>query len=101
MSELDDFLRNAQRTMFPQMKRAAFAILPMVDPDPKLCLEIGTAVMFNKPILVICPKGKRVPLALRTIATKIVEEFDPDDEMAKLRARTAIREILESLRFRG
>lgn len=99
--EFDRYLEHARREMFPKMQGSAFTLTILGKPDPKLCLEIGAAIMFDKPILVVVPRGVAVPLALRTIAHKIVEIDGPDDEGSKQRIMAAVEEMAEMLRFRG
>lgn len=99
--EFDGYLEHARREMFPKMQSSAFVMAVLGTPDPKLCLEIGAAILFDKPIVVIVPRGIAVPLALRTIAHKIVEMDGPDDEGSKQRISAAVEEMMQTLRFRG
>lgn len=98
---MDEFLEHARRDMFPKMKSSAFVLSIMGEPDPKLCLEIGAAIMFNKPILVVVPKGCEVPLALRTIAHKIVDIDDMKNAESQKTFLAAVQEMAEAARFRG
>ncbi len=101
---MDEYLERARREMFPKMRNSAFVMTIVGEPDPKLCLEVGAAILFDKPILLLVPRGRRVPLALRTIANKIVEldgdGVDPSDA-DKERLSTAVNELMEASRFRG
>ena len=98
---MDEFLEHARRDMFPKMKSSAFVLSIMGEPDPKLCLEIGAAIMFNKPILVVVPKGCEVPLALRTIAHKIVDIDDMKNAESQKTFLAAVQEMAEAARVRG
>jgi hypothetical protein len=101
--ELQDYFDHAQREMFPRMKSSAFCISIIGEPDPKLCMEIGAAIMFDKPILVILPRGRNLPLSLRTIAHKVVEIESDDlkDPASRNRLSAAVSEVLEFAKFRG
>jgi hypothetical protein len=101
MSDLDDFLERARREMFPKMKGSAMSMMIVDEPDPKLCLELGAAILFDKPILCIVPKGRHVPLALRTIAHRIIEVDNPPTETDGRAIVAAANELIEAGRFRG
>lgn len=42
------------------------------DPDPKQALEIGYAVLLDKPIIVVVPAGRQGPPGLERIAHRVV-----------------------------
>lgn len=46
--------------------------------EPQCALELGIAVMLDKPIYLIVPKGTKVSENLRRLARGL-EFFDPDD----------------------
>jgi hypothetical protein len=96
-----EYFALAKREMFPKMQDSAFVLSIVGDPDPKLCLEIGAAIMFDKPIIAVVPKGRPIPLSLRTIAHKVVELDDPTSESSRKVLMDAITELTESIRFRG
>ena len=98
--DLDRYLERARREMFPKMKGSALCLTILGDPDPKLALELGAAILFNKPIVLCVPKGREVPLSLRTIAHKIVEVDDMNDEESRKLLTAAISEVMETLPFR-
>lgn len=96
---LERFLDRAEQEMFPKVKSSCMVIMTPWDkePDAKVCLELGAAIFFNKPLLVIVNRDDRVPLALRTIATKIVE-IDAMDDAAKCAISAAMKEMAEMIR---
>lgn len=101
MKELDDYFEHARAEMFPKMKESAISLVIAGEPDPKLCMEIGAAIMFDKPILAIVRRGQDIPLSLRTIAHKVVEVTEPMDEASKNRLQSAINQMIEASQFRG
>ena len=88
--EAKDFLFRAERDMFPKMKASVMSlVIGAENADAKLALEVGAAVLFDKPLLVIVPKGRVIPQGLRKVATLIVEDFDfaaPDSQARLQRA---------------
>ena len=94
-AEVKDFLFRAQRDLFPKMKASALSmVIGSDEPDAKLALEIGAALLFDKPLILVVQKGRKVSAALRRIAHSIVEvdDFASPETMGKL--RDAIRGII-------
>lgn len=92
--QLEKYFAHARREMYPKLKRSAMSITILSDdPDPKLCLELGAAILFEKPIVVLAVKGVIVPDALRRIAAKIVE-VDELDDSARAKLAEAIEDAL-------
>lgn len=90
------YLRRAQADMFPKLKESALSLTILgADPDPKLCLELGAAILFDKPILVIVPEGVRVPANLKRCAAAIVYG-DPHDPSVEKQIRDALADILKN-----
>lgn len=101
-AKLNKYFEHARANMFPAMKDSAFVLsIATNEPDPKLCLEIGAAICFNKPILVVVPRGCSVPLSLRTIAHKIVEIDDMKSAQSQRSLTAAIKEMHDTLQFRS
>jgi hypothetical protein len=96
-----EYFEHARREMFPKLKASALSMVLLGDPDPKLCLELGASILFNKPIIVLVPAGREVPLSLRTIANKIVEISTPPTEADGLAIKRAINEMVKAAAFRG
>lgn len=46
--------------------------------DPQCALELGIAILLDKPILLLAPKGTKIPRALERAATGI-SFYNPDD----------------------
>lgn len=72
--KMAEWLDRGRREMFPKMKESALSMtIWNENPDPKLVLEVGAAVCFNKPILVLAVKGVPIPPMLRSLAVEIIE----------------------------
>jgi hypothetical protein len=99
--EFQDYFDRARRELFPKMAGSAFCLSIVGTPDPKLCMEIGAAILFNKPIMLVIPRGRTIPLSLRTIAHEIVEIDGMEDAASKDRITAAVKRMIEVARFRG
>jgi hypothetical protein len=76
-SEVKDFLFRAERDMLPKMKASAMSLVIGAEhADIKLALEVGAAILFDKPLLVVVPPGRLIPEGLRRVATLVLEDFD-------------------------
>ena len=86
--EVKDFLFRAERDMFPKMKASVMSlVIGSEKPDVKLALEVGAAILFDKPLLIVVPPGRTIPASLRRVATVVLEEFDftAPDSQARLK----------------
>jgi len=62
--------------------------------DPKCALELGIALLLDKPIALMVCKGTQVPENLKKVA-KAIEYFDPDDRDD---VRRASQELVSKMR---
>lgn len=78
--ETNAWLARQKERLEPQLRDTAFAMVQLDgsddDVDPRWCVELGYLIMLNKPILVMKPRGSRIPLKLRQVADEIVD-YDP------------------------
>ena len=82
--ELKAYFLHAQREMFPKLKSSAVSIAIMSDdPDPKLCLELGAAILFDKPILALVPDDRPLPANLKRVAAAVVRGNLKDPRVMK------------------
>jgi len=102
--ERHPFFQHARNSTFPMIEGAynALMILDGGKPHPKFCLELGAAIMFDKPILLLVLPGVEIPLGLRTIANKIVEvaDNDPKSPETQRRLTAPLREMFEASKWR-
>lgn len=64
--------------------------------DPRCLIELGFAMMLEKPIIIVAPTGTKIPRAILKIAD-VVEFFNgPEDlRLATQRALEKIKELLD------
>lgn len=89
----DEFYRSARNEMFPKLKESVLSVVIAADPDPKLCLEIGAAILFDKPIVVLVPDGRKIPSNLSRIASAIVQG-DAGNAKVQKRLQDAISRVI-------
>jgi hypothetical protein len=93
---LEDYLRHAEEEMLPKMKQSALSLLlHQKDPDAKLCLELGAAILYNKPIIVMVTDGSPVPANLARLASAVVQG-DINDASTKARLQSAIENAIRN-----
>lgn len=93
MSDEDEFFEHARRDMFPKMKESIISIVIAAEPDPKLCLELGAAILFDKPIVVLVPVGEKLPSNLARLASAVVQG-DVKNDVTKQRLEAAISKVI-------
>lgn len=73
-AEVKDFFFRAERELFPKMASSVMTVTIFSGKvDGKLALELGAAILLNKPILLAVIKGATVPESLRRCAHTIIE----------------------------
>lgn len=96
--EAKDWLFRAERDMFPKMKASMLSMVVNSAPDAKLALEIGAAILFDKPLVVVALKGQTVPQNLRRIASEVVEIDNYQSPEGQAKVRAAIERELAKLK---
>jgi hypothetical protein len=93
-AEVADWVFRARRELFPRMRGLAISVvIGPDDPDAKIALEVGAAVLFDVPIVVVLPYGRAISEGLRSVAEVVVEvDFASNKGYAELSA--AIGKIL-------
>jgi hypothetical protein len=95
--QIEAFLGQAESAMFGQMQNSKFAIVLAAKPDAKLAVELGAAILFDKPIIVFAPKGEPpVSDKLRAVAEGVIE-VDFRSEQSKQAAQAEVFRILHWL----
>lgn len=78
----DEFVKHFRRDALEKIAgSAAFvSLLPSGEVDVKFAVELGTAIMLDKPILAVAQPGAHVPAKLRAIADRVlVADLDTED----------------------
>lgn len=65
--------------------------------DPSCALQIGLAVLMDKPIIIIADERETVPLHLVKIA-RVIERINIDDPKAMQRASLSIGRVAEEIK---
>lgn len=97
LSDADDeaFERDVRENLFPKVADSAFVMSIVPDePDVKICLELGAAVFYNKPLVLVCFNGREIPAKLRKIADEVVMVDKDDKADAERVVHAAIGRIL-------
>lgn len=100
MSEIDQWLkRHAADSGQKIADSSAFVGLVTKNflDNPACALQIGFAVLMDKPIVLIVDEKETVSKHLTKIATRI-ERVDMTNQTGMIRAQKAIQETLEALR---
>jgi hypothetical protein len=89
------YLRRAKEEMFPKLKASAanITIAPGEDPDPKICIELGASILYDKPIIVIVPDGRKVQANLKRVAAAIIEGHLSDPAVMR-KIEDALKRVL-------
>lgn len=93
--ELAEFRDDADRNLFPKVRDSGlFLTITPSDgkPDAKFCLELGYALMLDKPIITLKRPDQTIPGKLFLVSDKIVEVDIRDTDEAALAIQAAIEE---------
>lgn len=86
-------LRDMRDSFLPQMRSSVYVIgVVMHETDPFLLMQIGAAVILDKPLLLIAYKGAWIPAKARQIAYAVVEMNGPEDHAKVQQAVAALAE---------
>jgi hypothetical protein len=95
----DEFVQHFRRDALVKMTDSALVAQLVPDKDKfdvKFAVELGAAIMLDKPILAIVMPGTHVPPKLRMIADEFVEA-DIDTEEGRKEVARAIARMTEAL----
>lgn len=92
------FVRHTREHTVKGMMSSAFvmSLVPNGEPDIKFAVELGLAIMLDKPIIAIVMKGASCPERLRSVVDGVVElEEDFDTEAGKQQAMDKLRPYID------
>jgi hypothetical protein len=99
--EIKDWLERARRDMFPKLAGSAMSLMIFSsEPDAKLCLELGAAILFDKPIILLSTKQRPIPEKLRRLAHTVVEVDDITSPETQAKLQAAITSVIDGLKHR-
>jgi hypothetical protein len=97
--EWDDWAKNIENDLVPKLESSAMVMSLMPrsgKPDAKFAVELGMAIMLDKPIIVMAEPGQAIPSKLSAIADAVVVA-DLGTEEGKDTLALAINEFLSKL----
>lgn len=93
----DEFVAHVRRDAVQKIDESAFVVSLMPssgEADVKYAVELGLAIMLDKPILVVAQPGSRVPARLRRVADEVVVA-DVDVDAGRQKVLAAIQKWKE------
>lgn len=77
---VEEFLERARKSgMIDALRSSAFVIsVGASRPDLQIALQIGVALLWDKPLLIVLRRGEKVPQRLLNLADEVVQ-FESDD----------------------
>lgn len=94
--EFKEFVRYHRENTLKAMSDSAFvtSIVPSGEADVKFAVELGLAIMLEKPIMLVAMPGVRIPPKLRELADEIVEDVDLELEEGRMAISRAILHMM-------
>lgn len=96
--EFDRFADRVRKELVPKIEGSnLFVSITPLDAnkvDVKFAVELGLAVMFNKPIIAVIRPGTQVPEKLTRVVDRFVE-LDLDDPTSRDRLADTIKDMAE------
>lgn len=98
-NEMREFADHALHEMFPKLKASAMSVtlIPNGPGDVKLWVEMGAAIMLNKPIIVVLCGDAPLPPKLALIADDVVRMVTPEDVEGQADMQAAIERVLSEM----
>lgn len=96
--EFQRFVQHVRESTVQQMAESAFVTTLNPgdrEPDIKLAVETGLAVLMNKPIVVLATGSDPVPPGLERIAHAVVRVSDLDTEAGRMEVYRKLEPFLE------
>lgn len=99
MNDWEDFVTYHRENTVKAMAESAYvmSLVPDADKvDVKFAVELGLAIMLDKPLLAVVQPGVNIPDRLRQVADAIIV-VDLDTEDGKAQAAHQIKEFMEQI----
>lgn len=99
---IEQFLDHARKTgLIDQIAASAFVMVIDADhPDLAVALQVGVAVMLDKPLLFVYNQGEKLSPRVRDLADELVEFVPggPDHPVNKAKLTAALTRMSEKVR---
>lgn len=98
-AEWDDFVTYHREHTVKNMAKSAYvmSLVPDADKvDVKFAVELGLAIMLDKPIIAMAQPGTRIPPGLTKVATAVIVA-DLDTEDGKEQAAGQLKHIMSQM----
>ncbi|HEV8639399.1 MAG TPA: hypothetical protein VG370_34760 [Chloroflexota bacterium] len=88
------YFAHARRVLLPMLRgsHAYLGICP-AEVDVKFALELGLAILLDKPLIFLVLRGRTLPEKLRRVADAVVEMDDLDDPASRGRLAAVLQEF--------
>lgn len=99
----EDFYAFTREHIEPQMRQSQFVMVPMLPgyEDLGLALQVGLALIMEKPLLILALKGVWIPPRLRALADAVVDGESIHDPETKARMEQAVRDVMTKYGIEG
>lgn len=93
------WVEEVRRDTLPGIDQSAYflTITPAGEPDVKLAVEVGLALLLDKPIIAVVPAGRTIPAKLAAVADRIVETGDIDTYDGQRELARRVRAAMDSI----
>lgn len=92
---MDEYLDRFKKGALPMMRSSAYVavLAPDGEPDAKICLEVGAAILLDKPFFIVVKPDQPISGHLRRVADEVIEvdmatEAGQQEAMARIAAFT-------------
>lgn len=95
----EDFVAYTRREIVAKIADSAFvmSLVPGGDTDIKFAVELGAAIMLDKPIVALALRGRDIPPGLRRVAHAVIEIGDIDTEAGQMELRRKLEPVMAEL----
>jgi len=93
-----DYSRQFRREVLPKLLDSAVFLSIGTDVgnlDVRQATELGAALLYDKPILLVVPKGRTIGERLRRAADIVIDDWDANEPGAHLKMLAALESIKE------
>lgn len=95
----EDLVAYTRREIVAKIADSAFvmSLVPSAGSDIKFAIELGTAIMLDKPIVALAIRGRDIPPGLRRVAHAVIEIGDIDTEAGQMELRRKLEPVMAEL----